>query len=101
KLEELSKQQTTEAEKKKLEQELTAELQKTQASQTTQTNPAAPGTSWSPAQPLTVARAASAYMNISFDALMDVGWSSASDPSKFLELADHDPIKRGFSLRNA
>jgi hypothetical protein len=32
---------------------------------------------------------------------MDVGWSTASDPSSFLELGDHDPIKRGFSLRNA
>src|SRR5439155_14884093 len=56
---------------------------------------------WSPAQPLTIARAGSAYMNISFDALMDVGGSSASDPSAFLQLGDHDPIKRGFSLRNA
>jgi hypothetical protein len=40
-------------------------------------------------------------MNISFDALMDVGTSTASDPSQFLELGDHDPIQRGFSLRNA
>ncbi len=40
-------------------------------------------------------------MNISFDALMDAGWSTASDPSAQLELGDHDPIKRGFSMRNA
>jgi hypothetical protein len=40
-------------------------------------------------------------LNLSFDALMDVGWSTASDPSQFLELGDHDPINRGFSLRNA
>jgi hypothetical protein len=30
-----------------------------------------------------------------------VGWSTASDPSAYLQLGDHDPIKRGFSLRNA
>ena len=46
-------------------------------------------------------RAGSAYMNISFDALMDFGWSTAADPSKQLQLGDHDPIQRGFSLRNA
>jgi hypothetical protein len=32
---------------------------------------------------------------------MDFGGSTASDPSAMLELGDHDPIKRGFSLRNA
>lgn len=56
---------------------------------------------WSPSQPITVMRAGSAYMNVSFDALMDVGWSTASNPSQFLQLGDHDPIQRGFSLRNA
>jgi hypothetical protein len=40
-------------------------------------------------------------MNISFDAMMDIGGSTASDPSRFLQLGDHDPIQRGFSLRNA
>lgn len=40
-------------------------------------------------------------MNISFDALMDAGFSTAPDPSAQLQLGDHDPIKRGFSLRNA
>src|SRR6185436_18408649 len=30
-----------------------------------------------------------------------VGWSTESDPSAQLQLGDHDPIKRGFSLRNA
>src|SRR5207248_3937270 len=52
-------------------------------------------------QPLTIARAGSAYMNISFDTLMDFGWSTVHDPSAQLQLGDHDPIKRGFSLRNA
>jgi type II secretory pathway pseudopilin PulG len=104
KLDELTKQQAAEADKKKLEQELTAQLSSNQPPATAQ-SPASteslisPG--WSPSQPLTVARAGSAYLNLSFDALMDVGWSTASDPSQFLELGDHDPINRGFSLRNA
>jgi len=104
KLDDLTKQQAAEAEKKKLEQELAAQLSSNQppASAQAPSVPAQPFTSgWSPEQPLTVARAGSAYLNLSFDALMDVGWSTASDPSQFLQLGDHDPINRGFSLRNA
>ena len=56
---------------------------------------------WSPSQPLTLVRSGSAYMNISFDVLMDVGGSTMADPSQFLELGDHDPGNNGFSLRNA
>src|SRR5262249_49772705 len=55
----------------------------------------------SPSQPIMVARAGSAYMNISFDALLDAEWSSSPNPSAQLELGDHDPQKREFSLRNA
>ena len=47
------------------------------------------------------ARAGSAYMNISYGALLDAGWSTAADPSAQLQLGDHDPLKRGFALRNA
>ena len=56
---------------------------------------------WSPSQPIGVFKAGSAYMNVSFGALMDAGWSTASDPSARLQLGDHDPIQRGFSMRNA
>ncbi|PYJ05052.1 MAG: hypothetical protein DME25_09180 [Verrucomicrobia bacterium] len=84
KLEELTKAKAAEAEKKKLEEQLAAELQKNPPAPAPSPTPS-PATAWSPAQPLTIARAGSAYMNISFDALMDVG----------------GPIKRGFSLRNA
>jgi hypothetical protein len=101
KLEDLSKQQAAEAEKKRLEQELTAQLASNQPPATAQAPAAAPATGWSPTQPITVGRSGSAYMNISFDALMDAGWSSAPDPSQELQLGDHDPIKRGFSMRNA
>lgn len=97
KLGEIEKQQSADVEKKKLEEQMTAELQKNQPATASQS--ATPA--WSPAQPLTIARAGSAYMNISFDTLMDVGWSTASDPSARLQLGDHDPQKRGFSLRNA
>ena len=104
KLDELTKQQSAAAEKKKLEPELAADLAKNpgtnQAPATAVATPA-PSAPWSPSQPITVARAGSAYMNISFDVLVDAGGSSASDPSKFLQLGDHDPHNRGFSLPNA
>jgi hypothetical protein len=100
KLEELAHEHSAESDKKKLEEQLAAELQGTQTNAPPASEANAPA-SWSPAQPLTVARAGSAYMNISFDTLMDAGWSTAPDPSQQLQLGDHDPIKRGFSLRNA
>ena len=56
---------------------------------------------WSPAQPITVARAGGAYMNVSFDTLMDFGWSTDPRVSQDLQLGDHDPQQRGFSLRKA
>ena len=49
----------------------------------------------------TSSRAGSAYMNMSFDTVMDGGWSTAPRPAEELELGDHDPQQRGFSLRNA
>src|SRR5207248_5525682 len=60
-----------------------------------------PAQPWSPSQPITLGSAGSAYMNVSFDALADFGWSTVRDPSTQLQLGDHDPIQRGFSLRNA
>ena len=103
-LNEVVKQQAAAAEKRKPEQELAPDGQK---SLPVTPSPAAAAAvpelkaPWSPSQPITVARAGSAYMNISFDVLMDAGGSTASDPSAQLELGDHDPIKNGFSLRNA
>ena len=92
-------------EKKKLEEEIAAKLDApapaTSAAQPSAATPLAPASKWTPSQPITLMRAGSAYMNISFDALIDAGWSTASDPSAYLELGDHDPLQRGFSLRNA
>ena len=56
---------------------------------------------WSPAQPITVARAGGAYMNISFDALLIAGGSTERQVDSVLNRGDHDPAQRGFSLRNA
>ena len=39
-------------------------------------------------------------MNIGFDALADFGWSSESDVGS-LQLGDHDPAVRGFTIPNA
>ena len=90
------------AEKAKLEEELAKDLGGAGLSTNTPAIAAPPmDAGWSPSKPITVARSGSAYMNISFDTLMDVGWSTASDPSEYLELGDHDPLQRGFSLPNA
>lgn len=87
------------AEEKNLEAQLAAEMSVTNAAPASST--AALSKPWSPSEPITLTRAGSAYMNISFDVLMDVGGSTAADPSKNLQLGDHDPINNGFSLRNA
>src|SRR4029079_19260555 len=55
---------------------------------------------WLHGQPLTVASAGSSYMNISFDTIVDAGTSTDSHVHE-LQLGDHDPDQRGFSLRNA
>jgi len=54
---------------------------------------------WSPTQPIRLLGGAGGYMNISFDALMDFGWSTRSDVMA-LERGDHDPLQRGFTLPN-
>jgi hypothetical protein len=80
--------QPTTAGKEKLEQELAAVGR-------------VPSDQGSPPTPLPIPRTGSAYMNISYGTLIDAGWSTAADPSAQLQLGDHDPIKRGFALRNA
>ena len=61
----------------------------------------APSGGWTPSQPIPLIRAGSAYMNISFDTLVDAGWSTDPNPDANIQLGDHDPQTRGFSLRNA
>lgn len=43
------------------------------------------------------ARAAGAYMNIGFDGMLAAGWSSNKDV-RSLQIGDHDPRVRGFSI---
>ncbi len=63
--------------------------------------PAAKAEGWSPSQPIPLLKAGSAYMNISFVADVNAGWSTESDVSRQLEQGHHDPLQRGFSLRSA
>jgi len=49
---------------------------------------------------VTMGRAGSSYMNLSFDVLMNAGWASTPNVDT-LQLGGHDPSQRGFSLRNA
>jgi hypothetical protein len=51
------------------------------------------------AQPLVQARAGGAFMNVSFVGLTDFGWSTEPDVGS-LQVGDHDPKVRGFSLPN-
>jgi len=53
----------------------------------------------SPTQPITIAGGGKNYMNISFDGLFALAYSSARDLSK-IEVGDHDPQQRGFNARN-
>ena len=46
------------------------------------------------------ARASGSYMNIGFDGLADFGWSSEPHVAA-LQLGDHDPRVRGFTVPNA
>lgn len=76
-----------------LEQELAAEW----APAASAPGPARRG---APALAAAPARSGAAYMNLSFGTLITAGGSSMADPSARLQLGDHDPIKRGLSMRN-
>lgn len=52
-----------------------------------------------PAQQVPPARTGGAYMNIGFVGLTDFGWSTESDVGS-LQLGDHDPRVRGFTIPN-
>ena len=58
-----------------------------------QATPAAAAPSAAPA------RSSGTYMNIGFDALTDLGWSTTADV-RSLERGDHDPAVRGFTIPN-
>jgi hypothetical protein len=99
-LDELAGEKRADPEKSKIERELAVELGTNQPASTPQPAARAPAP-FSPTQPLTVGRVGGAYLNLSFDAIVNAGWSTAPDPSEYLNLGDHDPLQRGFSMRNA
>src|SRR6266498_2567372 len=53
---------------------------------------------WTPAQPIRLGSAQN-YINLSFDALVAGGWSTARDIES-LQQGDHDPHQRGFTVQN-
>lgn len=53
-----------------------------------------------PSAPVAAPSTSGAYMNIGFVSLTDAGWSSARDV-RSLQLGDHDPNVRGFTVPNA
>lgn len=57
------------------------------------------GTGGSLTQPITIAGGGKNYMNISFDGLFALAYSSARDLDH-IEVGDHDPQQRGFNARN-
>ncbi len=54
---------------------------------------------WTPSQPITVARGASSYLNLSFDGMFAVGGSTAENVEA-LEYGGHDPKQNGFTVQN-
>jgi hypothetical protein len=60
--------------------------------------PAAPQPA-TPSEQVPPARTGGAYMNIGFVGLMDFGWSTEPDVGS-LQLGDHDPRVRGFTIPN-
>ncbi len=59
-----------------------------------------PQEAWSPAAPIRLVSVGGAYMNVSFDVLVDAGWSTQQDVP-LIETGDHDPQQRGFTIPNA
>lgn len=61
---------------------------------------AAAAAAQAPQLPVPAARTGGAYMNTGFVALTDLGWSTEPDVGS-LQLGDHDPAVRGFTIPNA
>jgi hypothetical protein len=92
-----------------LKQQLQQLQQRIEALETARTNTVAPETPpapltavqpWSPAQPITLGQAGSAYINLSLVGDVAFGWSTTRDVEA-IEGAHHDPSQRGFTLQAA
>lgn len=103
KLDEITKQQTAEAEKKKLEQQLATELQNQAAPPTAPANSSvgpASTAAWSPTDPIRIGNA-KAYADLSMVATFAAGGSTANDIEGGTQLGGHDPNQRGFTVQGA
>ncbi len=96
KLDELQKQQTAAAQ---LRTNLKPEIAQQPILTPMPTSPAPEiAKVWSPADPIRIGSVQN-YINLSFDALIAAGWSSAEDIES-LQLGGHDPKQRGFTIQN-
>jgi len=100
KLDALAKQQATEAEKKKLEQELAVSLQPGQAPAAAAAATARPTSAWSPTEPIRIGHGGT-YMDIGLVATFAAGGSTAHDIEGGTQLGGHDPNQRGFTVQGA
>jgi hypothetical protein len=54
---------------------------------------------WSPTAPIKFLSGSRGYLSLSFDGIVDAGWSTAPDVTT-IETGDHDPLQRGFTIPN-
>jgi hypothetical protein len=96
KLDELTRARVAEADKKKLEQELAAEM----AKDVPKTAPpsAINNAPWSPASPIRL-QSGGSFMDIGLVGTFAVGSSTTKDIGGVLELGGHDPNQRGFTVQ--
>ncbi|MBC8094878.1 MAG: hypothetical protein H7Y43_03600 [Akkermansiaceae bacterium] len=97
KLDAVTKQQLAETEKKKLEEQLAAELQSPVPANDS-TAKATPSRAWSPTDPLRIGNAR-AYMDMGMVATFAAGGSTANDIEGGTQLGGHDPNQRGFTVQ--
>jgi hypothetical protein len=96
KLDEITRAQAAEADKKKLEQELAAEMSKDAPK--TSTTSSVTNAPWSPASPIRL-QSGGSFLDIGLVATFAAGTSTANDIAGVLELGAHDPNQRGFTVQ--
>ena len=82
-----------------VEAKRTSEPSPTGTAQAVKTTAGVESKAWSPSDPIRLAGGQQNFLNISFDALVAGGWSSAED-AESLQLGGHDPKQRGFTVQN-
>ena len=98
--EEVIRQKVMEGLKPFIEQEVQRRVREALAAQIPVAQPAPATSTWSPSDPLTVAKAGAAYLNLSVVGTTAFGWSTTPDVEA-INGAHHDPSQRGFTLQGA